>query len=141
MADDISRQVGPIRVWRCTEAIDPKVGYTFRTIGNPDGRCVEIITSQNSMLMDRRLARQVAEAILEICGPAEVQPSDQEEADMVEVVYDANNQSVVGFKPYVTRTGSHMADIRAFVDKVRADKGLPPSTLFEHSVEEFSGHG
>jgi hypothetical protein len=28
------RDVGSVRVWRCTEAIDPKAGYIFRTIGD-----------------------------------------------------------------------------------------------------------
>lgn len=122
--------VGPITVWRCTEAVDPRSGYTFRTIGNADGRCIEIATSQNAMLMDRRLARQVAEAILAICGPAEELPTDVATADMVEVVYDERG-ALVGFQPYVPRTGSSLSDAKAFVDKVRADKGLPPSSLLD----------
>lgn len=124
------RSLGPISVWRCTEAVDPKSGYAFRTIGNADGRCVEIAAGRNTMLMDRRLARNLALAILDICGPAEELPSDLATADLVEVVYD-DAGVVTGFQPYVTRTGSTLSDVKAFVDKVRADKGLPASTLLE----------
>lgn len=144
MADDFTQVVAPgVQVWRCTEAIDPRSGYTFRTIGNAEGRCVEIVTYQNTMLFDRRLARQVAEAILDICGPAEELPSDLAEAEMVEVVYDDISKNVVGFKPYLPRTGSHMSDVSAWVRKVRDDAGLPPSRLaLEPELpEEGSAHG
>lgn len=130
MGSSFIRDVGPIRVWRCTEAVDPKSGYSFRTIGNPDGRCIEIASPAHQLLMDRRLARQVAEAILDICGPTEEQPADVATADMVQVDYDALGV-IVGFSPYVPDSGSLAEDRRAFVAKVRADKGLPPSNLFD----------
>jgi hypothetical protein len=128
VADEITRVVCPgVQVWRCTEAIDSRFNYTFRTIGNPDGRCVEIVTSQNQMLFDRRLARKLAEAILEVCGPAEELPSDQAQAAIVEVVYD--NGVVVGFKPYVTSSGSTTEDAIEWIEKVRLDAGLPAQRL------------
>lgn len=119
-----------LHVWRCTEAIDPRSNMTFRTIGNPDGRCVEIVTPQNTMLFDRRLARRLADAILAICGPDEDLPSDQAQADIVQVVYDDHN-AVAGFKPYVSPTGSTSQDAVAFIKAVRADAGLPPSSLLD----------
>lgn len=127
------RSVGPLRVWRCTEAIDPKSGYAFRTIGNADGRCIEIASAVHQILMDRRLARQVALAVLDICGPAEELPSDLATAELVQVDYDALGV-IVGFSPYVPDSGSLDEDRRDFVAKVRADKGLPPSNLFDHGA-------
>jgi hypothetical protein len=130
--------VGPLRVWRCTEAVDPKSGYTFRTIGNPDGRCIEIVAPRNTMLMDRRLARQMAEAVLAICGPAEELASDLAEAEIVEVMHSEEGV-VIGFRPYVSRTGNPMSDAKAFVEKVRADKGLPPADLLD--IAARASHG
>lgn len=131
-ADHI-RHVGPLRVWRCTEAIDPKSGYGFRTIGDTDGRCVEIASAVHQILMDRRLAREVALTILDICGPAEELPSDLATADLVQVEYD-DLGVVSGFSPYVPASGSLQDDRRDFVAKVRADKGLPPSNLFDYGA-------
>jgi hypothetical protein len=124
------RSVGPLRVWRCTEAIDPKSGYAFRTIGNADGRCIEIASPVHQILMDRRMAREVALAVLDICGPAEELPTDLATADLVQVDYDALGV-IIGFSPYVPDSGSLAEDRRDFVAKVRADKGLPPSSLFD----------
>lgn len=111
-----------ISVWRCTEAIDPRRGHTYRTIGSPEGRCIEIITGQNTMLFDRRLARAVAEAILLICGPAEDQEADL--PDQVEVVYANDGNTVVGFKPYTPRSGSTQQDIDVWVREMRTASGL-----------------
>jgi hypothetical protein len=50
--------------------------------------------------MDRRLARQVALAILEVCGPAEEEPADLATADVLTAVYDEEGV-ITGFAPYV----------------------------------------
>lgn len=118
------RRIGPLHVWRCTEAVDARSAYAFRTIGNAEGRCIEIASPQNSMLFDRRLARQLAEAILEICGPAEELPSDLAQTDTVQVVYDAAG-AVVGFTPFVPPTPVTKA-LRdsEFVSEVRSNLAL-----------------
>lgn len=111
-------------VWRCTEAMDPRFHFVFRTIGNPDGRCVEIVTGQNTMLFDRRLARRLAEAILEIAGPAEELESDIAHAEAVEIVYAAPGSSeVVGFKPHLPARTAPDEDNRAWIEQVRASLG------------------
>lgn len=101
--DDGIRHVGPITIWRCTEALDPRAGYTFRTISDSFGRCVEIASGRNTLLLDRRLARQVAAAILEICGPAEAEPRDLMEIEVLELVYNDEGQ-VSGFQPFQGRS-------------------------------------
>lgn len=108
-----------IQVWRCTEAIDPRAGGTFRTIGHADGRCVEIISSQNTMLFDRHLARAIALAILEIAGPEEVLDGDVPE--LVEVVYDDAGRTPVGFRPYQPSLPSMQAEQAEWLRTVRAE--------------------
>jgi hypothetical protein len=77
--------------------------------------------------MDRRLARQVALAILEVCGPAEEEPADLASADVVTAVYDEEGE-LTGFAPYV---GRPQEDRKAFFERMRADAGFPPSNLLE----------
>lgn len=109
-----------LMIWRCTEAIDPRQG-TFRTIGNAEGRCVEIVTGQNQMLFDRRLARQVALAILEIAGPAEELASDLAQADVVEMIYQAPGSAVVvGFKPHLPTPRTPAGELQDWLERVRA---------------------
>lgn len=128
MADEsYMRSVGPVHVWRCTEAIDPKAGFIFKTIGDPNGRCVEIAAGREQLLLDRRLARQVAEAILAVCGPAEEEPADLVAADVLTAVYNEEGD-LTGFAPYV---GRPQEDRKAFFERMRADAGYPPSTLLE----------
>lgn len=125
MADDFRVTLQPgLMVWRCTEAMDPRFHHVFRTIGNPDGRCVEIVTSQNTMLFDRRLARRLAEAILAIAGPAEELESDIAHAEAVEIVYAApGSAEVVGFRPYLPARAAPDEDNRAWIEQVRASLG------------------
>lgn len=65
---------GCISIRRCTEAITAT--SRLATFRDDDGRLIEIIAGDRDLLMDRRLARKLAEAILEIAGPAEEIPSD-----------------------------------------------------------------
>lgn len=124
MADDYRVTIQPgLMVWRCTEAMDPRFHYVFRTIGNPDGRCVEIVTGQNTMLFDRRLARRLALAILAIAGPAEELDSDIAHADAVEIVYAAGTSDVVGFRPHLPARTAADEDRRAWIEEVRASLG------------------
>ncbi|USN15534.1 hypothetical protein KIKIMORA_04160 [Brevundimonas phage vB_BpoS-Kikimora] len=112
-------------VWRCTEAMDPRFHHVFRTIGNPDGRCVEIVAPQNQMLFDRRLARRLALAILEIAGPEEELESDLAQADAVEIIYESPGSAVViGFRPYLPARDSADEARREWIEQVRA--GLAP---------------
>lgn len=125
MADDFCVTIQPgLQVWRCTEAMDPRFHHVFRTIGNPDGRCVEIVTGQNTMLFDRRLARSVALAILAIAGPAEELASDIAHAEAVEIVYAApGSQEIVGFRPYMPARTASAEDNRAWIEQVRSTLG------------------
>ncbi|UTC28568.1 hypothetical protein MARCHEWKA_00550 [Brevundimonas phage vB_BpoS-Marchewka] len=125
-------------VWRCTEAMDPRFHYVFRTIGNPDGRCVEIVTGQNTMLFDRRLARRLALAILEIAGPAEELESDIAHAEAVEIVYAPGSHEVVGFRPHLPPRAASAEDNRAWIEQVRASLG--PKAEQEAEAEEEHRH-
>lgn len=123
MSDDAYlRQVGGLLVYRCTEAIDPRDGFTFRTIGDAAGRCIEIAHSRNQMLFDRRLAIQIARAILEIAGADEDLVTDHAHAGVVEIVYD-NTGAPAGFIPYVSRTGTSLTDAETFTR--REQRGEP----------------
>lgn len=129
LQDDYIRQLGGLMVWRCTEAIDPRSGFIFRTIGNPDGRCIEIVHASNQMLFDRRLAIQIARAILDIAGPDEELASDVAQSTLVEVVYVGRSSEVAGFRPYEPRTGSNLTDADSWIRQVRRDAGLPEPRL------------
>lgn len=108
-------------VWRCTEAMDPRFHHVFRTVGNPDGRCVEIVAPQNQMLFDRRLARRIALAILEIAGPDEELDSDLAQAEAVEIIYEAPGSAViVGFRPHLPARDCPDEVRREWIEQVRA---------------------
>ena len=124
MDDDFRVTIQPgLMVWRCTEAMDPRFHYVFRTIGNAEGRCVEIVTGQNTMLFDRRLARRLAQAILEIAGPAEELESDIAHAEAVEIVYAHSTSEVVGFRPHLPARTAPDETNRAWIEQVRATLG------------------
>jgi hypothetical protein len=123
--DAFVRQVGGLLVYRCTEAIDPRGGFVFRTIGDAEGRCIEIAHSRNQMLLDRRLAIRVALAILEIAGEDEDLVTDHVHAGVVEITYDADG-APAGFIPYVSRTGTSLTDAETFTRRETRDDEEAP---------------
>lgn len=98
-----------ILVQRCTEALDWRQRVV--NLADPDGRLIEIdvlVGPRQTLLLDRRLARQVALQILEIAGPAEELPTDLLWEGMPEVVYD--DTTPVGFRNQAPVTTTQEVD-------------------------------
>ena len=87
------------QVARVTEAVN-NLGHLQNMI-DPTGRQCELEIGKGrqrqSLLMDRRLARKVALAILEIVGPDEELPTDLLYPSIPFILYDAEGVTPTGF--------------------------------------------